>query len=42
MENKDFVNELVDFCKERHIDSLETSSVVDGYTVKVYVDKEDE
>lgn len=41
MEMKDFVKEFVDFCKEKHVDELSAKSSVDGYTVRVYVDKDD-
>lgn len=37
---KDFMKEFVDFCKERNIDELSSKSVIDGYTVRVYVEKE--
>lgn len=38
---KTFMKEFVDFCKERSIDELSSRSVIDGYTVRVYVDKDD-
>lgn len=40
MEMRDFMKEFVDFCKEKHIDEMSTKSVIDGYTVRVYVEKE--
>ena len=41
MEMKEFVKSMVDTIREMGVNEMSTSYVLDGYTVRVYVDKDD-
>lgn len=38
---KEFVKSMVDTIREMGVNEMSTSYVLDGYTVRVYVDKDD-